>query len=67
MEKVKSLETKVETLQGQSFIMDNCVIYIKKPNNANIQYQCGINIEIHGIPDEINDMLLGKTAISILN
>ena len=47
--------------------MDNRVINIEKQNNANFQYQRGTNIKFHGIPEELTDKVLGKTAISILN
>ena len=66
-EKIKRLEDKVETLEEKSCISDNRVMNIEKQNNSNFQYQRGINIEIHGIPDVVNDKALGKTAISILN
>ena len=47
--------------------MDNRVINIDKQNNANVQSQRGINIEIHGIPEEISDKVLVRTAIGKLN
>ena len=40
------LSEKVKSLEEKSRLMDYRVINIKKQNNANFQYQCGINIKV---------------------
>ena len=65
--KVKYLESKVVDLEESHENMDVRIIQIEKESNANFQYQRGTNLELHGIPNEINDEKLEVTVLGILN
>ena len=65
--KVKYLESKVVDLEESHENMDVRIIQIEKESNANFQYQQGTNLELHGIPNEINDEKLEVTFLGILN